>query len=478
MGKRNVCLVINPREGQNLAKLTDILAVLAAAGYETRVVLKEYKGHTQELAHQAAEEDYDLVIAYGGDGTLNQVVNGVMDAGSRSTVGLIPGGTGNVWATEIGLPTDNPVKAALALLDSANRPVDIGHVRVEHLFLPGAAQESADKTKKREKQHTRSHFLLMAGLGLDAAVMQGTSKPLKHKIRRLAVGLAAAKELPTYRPFPLEIRDAKHNLLWQGEALQFVAGNTRLYADILHMTPEAYIDDGQLDVCVITGGNFLGTVQQVFSLLLRRKPDDVTAEYFRGARLFIKVPALVALQLDGSAVRLRSLLRKKQKQALENAEKLEEVMVEYCFDTLPQALPVAVPRSYNNALFEDAKPAEREHPEAESTDTVSSPERRDETPVFAPLLAKVREEGRKVNVVGTGFDAQNETLIVAGTYVQQSTGARKPTAVRINNSTVILNESGEKLALSAIQRLNDGQEILVSGQKNKRGVIRAEHVVI
>jgi len=109
---KKACLVINPRAGQNLAKITDVLAVLSAAGWSTDIALKEYGGQTMDLATRAAEDGYDLVVAYGGDGTLNQVVNGVMNAkGQHSIVGVIPGGTANVWAGEIGIPGD-PVKAA------------------------------------------------------------------------------------------------------------------------------------------------------------------------------------------------------------------------------------------------------------------------------------------------------------------------------------------------------------------------------
>ena len=64
-------LVINPRAGGNLAKLSDVLAAFAAAGWRTDLALKEYGGQTMDLAARAAEEDSDLVIAYGGDGTLN-----------------------------------------------------------------------------------------------------------------------------------------------------------------------------------------------------------------------------------------------------------------------------------------------------------------------------------------------------------------------------------------------------------------------
>src|SRR6266705_2287062 len=138
---KKACLVINPRAGQNLAKLTDVMAVLSAAGWKTDIAIKEYGGHTMELATRAAEKNYDLVIAYGGDGTLNQVVNGVMNVkGQHSIVGLIPGGTANVWAGEISVPGD-PVKAALTLVDSDVRKVDIGHVEVEEVAFPDAPQD-------------------------------------------------------------------------------------------------------------------------------------------------------------------------------------------------------------------------------------------------------------------------------------------------------------------------------------------------
>src|SRR5437762_13558923 len=133
---KKACLVIDPRSGQNLAKLNDVMAVLSAAGWKTDIAIKEYGGHTMELATRAAEKNYDLVIAYGGDGTLNQVVNGVMNAkGQQSIVGLSPGGTANVWASGIGIPAD-PVKAALTLVISACRKVEIAHVEVESPTSP------------------------------------------------------------------------------------------------------------------------------------------------------------------------------------------------------------------------------------------------------------------------------------------------------------------------------------------------------
>ena len=359
MSKRKLCLIVNPHGGQNLAKLPEILNVLRSGGYETNVHFKEVGGHTLELAEQAARDGCDLLVAYGGDGTLNQAVNGVLRVGGESVVGVLPGGTANLWANEIGVPTDNVLDAASILLDSEARRVDVGRVTVRDLFVPSAVlqvqgellAEEQKKGKSKVKQAPRSHFLLMAGLGLDATVLQGVSKSLKYRLKRLAVGLSAAKELPAYRPFPLEVRADNGDLLWQGDALQVVVGNTRLYADVFHLTPNAYIDDGQLDICVLTAGNPLNTLQQVFSLLTRHQPDDLTSVSFRGARLVLRVPASIALQLDGSAVKLKKYLTHTQRQAIEVAANPEKVLVEYCFEAIPQALRVAIPRAYDNVLF-------------------------------------------------------------------------------------------------------------------------------
>ena len=98
MPNRKVCIVVDLRTGQHVANIPDLIAVLAAAGWKTDIALKEYGGETFQLAKKAARQGYDLVIGYGGDGTLNDVVNGVMSAGGKNLVGDIPGGTFNEWA--------------------------------------------------------------------------------------------------------------------------------------------------------------------------------------------------------------------------------------------------------------------------------------------------------------------------------------------------------------------------------------------
>jgi diacylglycerol kinase family enzyme len=136
----------------------------------------------------------------------------------RSIVGVIPGGTANVWAHE--MPED-PVKASLLLVNSEGRKVDLGHVEFDS--LPALPRTKERQRKQRPASAGRHHFLLLAGLGIDAAVLRRVSTPLKEKVGEAAVALAAAKELPSQHAFPTEIRSSgagrEKGVLWRGQAL-------------------------------------------------------------------------------------------------------------------------------------------------------------------------------------------------------------------------------------------------------------------
>lgn len=508
MGSKKACLVINPKDGSNVSKLTAVLAVLAAAGWQTDIALKQYGGHSMELASRAAKKRYDAVIAYGGDGTLSQVVNGVMNGKAQKTmVGLIPGGTANVWANEVGVPAD-AVKAALTLVSSEDRKVDVGNVTVTSLaFLPtiqgderpapGAYASETGVQTRRVKQTTkaRHHFLLMAGLGIDAAVMSGVNKSLKERIGVAAVGLVAAEKLPQQHTFPVElsitVQASNITRNWRGDAIEVVIGNTRRYADVAEMTPDAYIDDGLLDVRVITAGEPLSTLGQVASLLLRRQPDNQTSESFRGARITLRVPASIDLQLDGSAVKLKDYLSKADRQALEQAQDKDHVMVTYEFEAQPRTLNIAFPATYNNTLFEkssdyvtphtlEQQPSSDEHV-AEDASQQNGASSANEQPgqEQAEQVKELLEKGRKVTVVGSAvLSEKKQKYIIAGTSPKAATGEIKPVAIVLDKNTALLKRSGEAANAADALRVQEGTEIVVEGKKSKRGVIRATRAVV
>ncbi|GAC1346109.1 MAG: hypothetical protein NVSMB27_09170 [Ktedonobacteraceae bacterium] len=486
MGCKKVCLIINSRNGQNMAKITDLLAVLSAAGWKNDILLKKYCGETMELASEAAKKDYHLIVAYGGDGTLNQVLNGVMNARGQSIVGLITGGTTNEWAGEVHIPLD-PVKAALALINSEARRVDLGHVAVQSLFFPQnnlhcktphTHGKEVAKKKKKGSSKAPHQFLLMAGLGIDATVIGQTSNTLKHHIGRVAFDLTAAKAIFTHQPFPVEIRNGNRSegdILWQGNAIQVIVANTRRYANMVEIAPDAYLDDGDFDVCIITGGDPLTMIGQITSIVLRHKPDDMNTHYFQGAHFSIRVPASIQLQLDGSTVRLKDYLSKAEREAL-SREDARQVMVDYRFDALPKAIQMAIPRAYDEAMFEKKHHEDRDETgelhQTSSVVEVAEDERLQALEHIEALLVN----GRKVTVVA-GVPNQHR-YIIAGRTARQSTGEMRPVAIRIDDKTTVMNQAGEHLSPIMLEKLQEGQAIVVEGKKSKRGVIRATHVVV
>jgi len=493
-------LIVNPRAGQNIATIPGVIAVLSAAGWKTTIALKEFGGHAMKLATKAAEKGYDLVIAYGGDGTLSQVINGVMNArGQQSVVGVIPGGTANQWASEMSVPPD-PMKAALALINSVVRKVDIGHIEVEGLTISttqDAQQPNGSKQlhnrKVKATSKAKHHFLLTTGLGFDAAVISHVSKPLKYRIGRLAFGVAAAKEIPDQHPFSVEIgtdgNSKNSSVLWHGDAMEVVISNTRRYADAVDITPDAYIDDGILDVCVITASTPLETVQQLTSLLVMRKPDNLTAEFFRGAHFSLSVPASIHIQLDGSAATLKDYLSKPDWDALQHAGDAEHVTVNYRFDAMRAALRMAIPRTYDQALFtepakrKDSQPASKQQGDldARQLNARSAQSTTDEHAQPASLEQRdaLLAGGYHVTIVGVAPNPnKHHAYILAGFAVKQETGENKPVAICVDDHTVLLKVTGAPAALPILEGLQEGDGIIVEGKKSKRGVIEAKRVVI
>ena len=483
---KKVLLIINPGAGEHLARLTGMMAVFAAAGWKTETAVREYGGHARDLAREAARSGYDLVVGFGGDGTLNQVVNGVMaDKRHRSIIGVIPGGTANVWSQEIGMPAD-PVKAALVLVNSKGRRIDLGQVALE-----GPPREPGAKgpaKAKRRKAGAGQQFLLMAGLGLDAAILDHVSSLLKEKLGEGAVALAAVESVLSQRAFPIEIRSkaagSDDGVLWKGEALQVIVGNTRRYGNVAEATPEALIDDGVLDVCVITAGLPLTSFAQILATMIHRKPRQGQSEYFQGAHFRITVPARVGLQLDGSLVELKRHPTADGKASPVAADEPGAAMVTYRFDALPEALRAAIPCAYDNALFAgeagvagapvgDATAAEPVVPAA----AAAAPGRA--RGGDAGQLAALLEHGWKVTVVGVGPDPERKgTYIVAGSTDGPRSDGSKPVAVRIDRDTALLGIGGDVLAAGFAGGLAEGGVIVVEGAKSKREVIRATRVVV
>ena len=168
---RQAVCIYNPAAGRGIdqSKLERIREILSASVEDVRLVPTELPGHATELAKQAAVEGCDLVAAYSGDGTVNEVVQALAGRPSPALL-VLPGGTANVLVNEIGLPK-NPRKAARLLPQLTGKAVRLGQITF-----------SGDGSSR--------YFMLMCGAGLDAAIADRVSKPVKRIAGQAAYWLA------------------------------------------------------------------------------------------------------------------------------------------------------------------------------------------------------------------------------------------------------------------------------------------------
>lgn len=248
----------------------DTLAFFQAHGWDIELWPTGGPGDARTLSLRAVEQGIQLVIAAGGDGTINEIIQGL--AGSETALGVLPTGTVNVWAREMGIPLDT-AKAREVLLHGNTRFVDLGCVN-DH------------------------YFLLMVGVGLDGEVAQAVEhRPLK-RLGVLGYALAALWFGPGYVGFPvtLKIDDAQPV---RTRALQIVIGNTRLYAGAFKFTWLARCDDGLLDLCVVYQRGLWGRLVILRDFVLRREQRRLWVHYNTFKAMSIETPRPVAIQIDG-----------------------------------------------------------------------------------------------------------------------------------------------------------------------------------
>lgn len=302
-------IVANPTSGGTqsesaLRELAETARWLTERGLPAELRLTRRAGHATELAREAAVAGLEMVIVAGGDGTVNDVIQAL--AGYRTALGVLPSGTVNVWAREMGIGL-SAVDARETLLHGVRRRVDLGR----------AGQR---------------YFLMMAGIGFDAEVARRVER---GRLKRF--GLKLLEYFTTVVLLSITrgsdtIRITMGQRKRHAQALQVIIGNTRLYGGALTFTRRAVADDGALDVVVIASGGVFHRLSVLGRALLRLPAAGPRVRYERAQRLRLesKRPALV--QVDGEVIGYLPMT----------------------FSVAPLALSVIVPRGASAGLFSRA----------------------------------------------------------------------------------------------------------------------------
>ncbi len=269
-------IIANPTSGnagfphQN-RHFDETLAFLRKQGWKAEIWYTQSAGDGENLARKAVEQQVNLVIAAGGDGTINEIIQGL--AGSETALGVLPSGTVNVWARELGIPLDD-ARARNVLVNGQTRRIDLGCINGRY-------------------------FLLMVGIGFDGEVTQAVEgKPLK-RLGILGYTLAVLWLGPGYRGFPVVAQIDKYVV--KTRALQIFVGNTQLYAGAVKFTWQAKCDDGLLDLCIVRKRNMWGRLIVARDFILRRSQRSLWVRYDTFKTLKIETPVPIPYQIDGEA---------------------------------------------------------------------------------------------------------------------------------------------------------------------------------
>lgn len=217
-----VKLLFNPVAGGGHGKkrFKRIVELLEAQGLQFDYQLTQFPGHARQLAQEAVNAGYERIIVCGGDGILNEAVNGVK--GSKSGLGIIPCGRGNDWARQLGISTDLK-EACHTVVQGKLKQVDVAQIG-------------------------ERYFCSVAGIGLAAEVNKLANE--NSGARKNAAYLRALWQmLPRIKPYRLKIEHDEG--VYEGEMLMVAVGNSSYFGGGLQITPRAVVDDGLLDICIV-----------------------------------------------------------------------------------------------------------------------------------------------------------------------------------------------------------------------------------
>jgi diacylglycerol kinase (ATP) len=271
------CVIFNPAARGDKAR--HFRHHLDAIGGQAALKATTAPGDARRLAAEAVGEGFELIVAAGGDGTVNETLNGLGDAPdglARARLGILPLGTVNVFARELKIPPR--IERAWEVLQ---------YGREMRIDLP-CVESSADGRRQRQ------YFVQLAGVGLDARAIELVDLGHKKKIGPLAYVIAGLKALREQKP-AITVRANGRELT--GE--QILIGNGRYYGGPFGIFPAADLHDGLLDICVFPRVNWLTLLRCVPGLLARQKLPENVVQRVRAAAFELDGESAAAFELDG-----------------------------------------------------------------------------------------------------------------------------------------------------------------------------------
>ncbi|MDR7523501.1 MAG: diacylglycerol kinase family lipid kinase [Armatimonadota bacterium] len=265
--------VVNPVAGgrRGMQQWKQARPILTEAGWEIRESHSERRGHARQLTAASPE---DVVLAVGGDGTANEVANGLLGARRHGIMALLPVGTANDFARALGIPRD-PVAAARILVTARPRPIDVGEVNGHY-------------------------FLTIAGVGFDGEVARQVNAWPKLMNGTVMYAIGILKTLGTYRPVEVELSlDGSSS---RERIFLVAAANTAWNAGGMHLAPGARPDDGLLHTLIAGPLGRLETLFVLPKVFSGRHLGHPKVRLVEAREVVVSGPTPLFIQADGEPV--------------------------------------------------------------------------------------------------------------------------------------------------------------------------------
>ena len=276
--KTTICFIVNPFSGRKVHQhISEIIhSGVDKEKYEPVIYLTEYSGHAQELSREAVEAGTDIVVAVGGDGTINEVASQIIH--TKTILGIIPIGSGNGLARHLGIPVS--VKKAMQLINKCNT----------------ASIDTATINGKP--------FVSIAGIGFDALVAREFSKNKKRGF--FSYLRIITKEYRAYKPkkYNLHFDDGTHI---KTNAFFISFANSNQFGYNTSIAPNAKLDDGKLDVCIVQKPRILAMPLVANLLFLKQIHLSPLVEIIPASGLTVK-RSKRTINMDGEAIKLKKKL--------------------------------------------------------------------------------------------------------------------------------------------------------------------------
>lgn len=270
------CVILNPHAG-SVEDVKHVEAALQRLG-DVKLLTTERPGDGLNIAREAVEQGCEFVVAAGGDGTINEVVNGLAGHFDRAVLGVLPVGTGNDFARSIGVPTEIDAAVDL-LLHRQTRPLDV--VRV-----------SSDEVR---------HFINVSAGGFSGLVDEKLTEELKRSWGPLAYLRSAAEALPDltdYHTFITFDDDEQHEV----KTYNIVIANARYVAGGIPIAPQARLDDGLVDVLVVPAASMPQLALLVPQVLLGQHLTSDLIKFRRARKVRVESRPGMWFNADGELV--------------------------------------------------------------------------------------------------------------------------------------------------------------------------------